>query len=283
MSPQTYGVSDASWLGQPIDARPLFGRELASLLELLRALRPADWNAAAVPGWSVKDIVAHILGDYRGRLGWNTDGFRPAPLPGETLESFVHRVNQEWVDLCAGHRPAELIEAVEAAGAQVVRRFSAADLDVVGLGVSWAGANPAPAWLDIAREFTEYWTHRQQIRHATGHGTDLEPRALATVLDTFMRALPHTMRDTSAPVGTRVRMAVTGPAGGTWSVTAVEGRWSLEAAAGGRPTASVTLDAETAWRLCTRGIEPTTALARARIEGRRVLAEAGCRIVSVVH
>ncbi|MFF0189369.1 maleylpyruvate isomerase family mycothiol-dependent enzyme [Streptomyces sp. NPDC005244] len=283
MSLQTDGVPDASWLGSPIDARPLFQRELASLLELLRALRPADWNAPAVPGWRVKDMVAHLLGDYRGRLGWNTDGFRPARLPGETLEPFIHRVNQEWVDLWTGHRSADLIEGIETAGVQVVRRFSAADLGGVGLGVSWAGANPAPAWLDIARELTEYWTHRQQIRHATGHGTDREPRALATVLDTFMRALPHTMRDTSAATGTQVRMAVAGLAGGTWTATVLEDRWSLEAPPTGRPAASVTLDTETARRLCTRGIEPTTALSRARIEGRCVLAEAICHIVSVVH
>jgi hypothetical protein len=45
----------------------------------------------------------------------------------------------------------------------------------------------------------------------------------------------------------------------------------------------VVLDAETAWRLCTRGIEPAAALARARIDGERRLGEAACRIVSIVY
>ncbi|WP_189716768.1 maleylpyruvate isomerase family mycothiol-dependent enzyme [Streptomyces phaeofaciens] len=283
MSPQTDGVSSTSWLGAPIDARPLFGPELASLLDLLRALRPADWQATAVPGWSVQDLATHILGDFHGRLGWSTDGFRPAFAPGETLESFIHRVNQEWIDLHTGHSPAMLIDAIETAGAQVGRQFAVTDLGTAGLGVSWAGADPAPAWLDIAREFTEYWTHRQQIRHATGRATDPGQRALATVLDAFMRALPHTLRGTSAAIGTQVRMVITGPAGGTWTVTAVEGRWSLAAAPGGQPRASVTLDSETAWRLCTRGIEPSTALAHARVLGERRLAEAVCQIVSIVH
>ncbi|GGN88688.1 hypothetical protein GCM10011579_082630 [Streptomyces albiflavescens] len=283
MSYRTNGVADASWLGTPIDARPLFGPELASLLNLLRALRPTEWKAAAVPGWSVKDLAAHILGDYRGRLGWSTDGFRPAFAVGETLEAFIHRVNQDWIDLHTDHGPAELIDAVEAAGAQVSSNFAAADLRTAGLGVSWAGADPAPRWLDIAREFTEYWTHRQQIRHATGRGTDPEPLALATVLDTFMRALPHTLRGTTAPTGTQVRMVISGSAGGTWTVTAVEDRWSLAAAPNGRPTASVTLDSETAWRLCTRGIEPSTALTDVHIQGERPLAEAMCQIVSIVY
>ncbi|MGW6606103.1 maleylpyruvate isomerase family mycothiol-dependent enzyme [Streptomyces sp. NPDC055036] len=283
MSSQTNGVSDASWLGTPIDARPLFGPEMASLLDLLRALRPAEWNEPAVPGWSVKDLATHVLGDYCGRLGWSTDEFRPAFALGETLEAFIHRVNQDWIDLHTGHSLAELIEALELAGAQVNRQFEAADLGTAGLGVSWAGADPAPTWLDIAREFTEYWTHRQQIRHATGRGTDSEPRALATVLDTFLRALPHTMHGTSADVGAQVRMAISGPAGGIWTVTATEGRWSLAAAPNGRPAASVTLDAETAWLLCTRSIEPSTALTRANIRGERQLAGAVCQIVSIVY
>ncbi|MFE7317811.1 hypothetical protein ACFU7T_32620 [Streptomyces sp. NPDC057555] len=47
--------------------------------------------------------------------------------------------------------------------------------------------------------------------------------------------------------------------------------------------ARVCLDSETAWRLCTRGIEPATALTHAGIEGDRQLAEAVCQIVSIVY
>ncbi|WP_420894738.1 hypothetical protein [Streptomyces noursei] len=45
----------------------------------------------------------------------------------------------------------------------------------------------------------------------------------------------------------------------------------------------VRLKTETAWRLCTRGIQPATTLARARVDGGRDLAEAACRIVSNVY
>lgn len=78
-------------------------------------------------------------------------------------------------------------------------------------------------------------------------------------------------------------MHVDGPAGGTWTVTATEPRWSLAQPGTARPTALVRLDAETAWRLCTRGIQPATALARARIDGDRELAEAACQIVSIIY
>jgi uncharacterized protein (TIGR03083 family) len=204
MSLQPNDVSDRSWLGKPIEARPLFGPELVSLLHLLRGLRRNEWNRAAVPGWTVHDLATHILGDYHGRLGWSTDSHQRAMAAGETLEAFLHRINQVWIDLHTDQSPAELIEALELAGTQVARQFEGTNLDTTGLGVSWAGADPAPKWLDIAREFTECWTHRQQIRHAIGKATDPEPNALRTVLDTFMRALPphasshaRTLRDTT--------------------------------------------------------------------------------------
>jgi uncharacterized protein (TIGR03083 family) len=276
-------MSDLSWLGKPIDARPLFESELASLLDMLRGLSPTEWIKVAVPGWTVHDLAAHILGDYYGRLGLSPDGCQRVAAPGETLEALIHRVNQEWVDVHADDGPAALIDALELAGAEVARQFETADLEAAGVGVSWAGVNPAPGWLDIAREFTEYWTHRQQIRRATGRDTDPEPHAFSTVLDTFMRALPHTLRHTGAPLGTQIQVIVDGPAGGTWIVTATADHWSLAESSSGPPTTSVWLDAETAWRLCTRGIDPSTALARGRIRGERQLAEAACQIVSIVY
>ncbi|MFI0716846.1 hypothetical protein ACH4SK_41005 [Streptomyces inhibens] len=98
-----------------------------------------------------------------------------------------------------------------------------------------------------------------------------------------MRALPHTLRKAAAPVGTQVRVRIDGPAGGTWTVTATGSRWPLAEPDGGRPAAACHLDAETAWRRCTRGIQPATALTRARIDGGHDLAEAVCQIASIVY
>ncbi|MFI6011278.1 maleylpyruvate isomerase family mycothiol-dependent enzyme [Streptomyces sp. NPDC051243] len=274
------------WLGPAIDARPLFAAEHTALIATLRGLAPADWGREAVPGWSVRDVAAHLLGDCYGRLARHRDGHRegPAFAPGEDLTAYIHRINQEWVDAHARVSPAALTDTLELVGDQVARVFERTDPAAPSLGVSWAGVDPAPMWLDTAREFTEYWTHRQQIRHATGRATDPDPGPLAVVLDTFLRALPHTLRDTSASVGTQIQVRVAGPAGGTWAATVTaEGRWSLTEEPLRRPAALVHLDTETAWRLCTRGMQPAVALTLADIEGDRRLAEAACRIVSVVY
>lgn len=280
MSPKANGVSGISWLGDTIDARALFGPELRSLLGTLRDLTPSDWSRPAAGRWTVHDVAAHLLGDYYGRLGHS---YRNGFADGETIEAFIHRTNQEWVELHVDESPASLIDALAAAGNQLAQRFATADLDAAALGVSWAGVDPAPAWLDMAREFTEHWTHRQQIRHAIGRVTDPEPRALAMVLDTFIRALPHTLRHTSAPLGAQVQVIAEGPTGGGWTATATAERWSLAEAPSSRPTAAVRLDTETVWRLCTRNIDPAAALARAHVRGDRRLAEAACQIVSIIY
>ncbi|WP_329600087.1 maleylpyruvate isomerase family mycothiol-dependent enzyme [Streptomyces pseudovenezuelae] len=280
MSSESNGMSRTSWLGNPIDARALFGPELRSLLDTLRGLTASDWSRTAAGHWRVHDVAAHLLGDYYGRLGHD---YRNGFVDGETVEAFIHRTNQEWVELHADDSPASLIDALAAAGTQLTHEFATANLDADALGVSWAGVDPAPAWLDIAREFTEHWTHRQQIRHAIGRNTDPEPRALTVVLDTFMRALPHTLRRTSAPIGAQVQMIAKGTAGGTWAATATADRWSLAEAPSGRPTAAVLLDTETVWRLATRNIDPADALSRAHVQGDRQLAKAACQIVSIIY
>ncbi|NRQ34661.1 maleylpyruvate isomerase family mycothiol-dependent enzyme [Nonomuraea sp. NN258] len=278
-------MTDFSWLGPVIDARDRFAAERAALLGDLRALPPGGWRSPAVPGWSVRDVAAHLLGDDYARLSMQRDGHRDGPpfLPGEGLAAYIHRTNQEWVDACARLSPRALTDTLELTGAAIAELFRTSDPHAPALGVNWAGVDPAPLWLDCAREFTEHWTHRQQIRHATGLGTDPDPAALGLVLDTFMRALPHTLRDTPAEDGVQVRVDVDGPGGGTWTVTAGNGRWSLAPAPAGTPAAVVRLDPETAWLLCTRGIEPETALERAGLEGDERLGAAVCHIVSIVY
>jgi hypothetical protein len=48
------------------------------------------------------------------------------------------------------------------------------------------------------------------------------------------------------------------------------------------PAATVTLDQGTAWRLFTRGIDPTTARGRATLDGNVALGEVALRAVSII-
>ncbi len=95
------------------------------------------------------------------------------------------------------------------------------DLSNLGEVVWWAGIDQAPVWLDLARDFTEDWTHQQQIRDAAHRLGLTAAEFIDPVLDTFLRALPHTYRDVPAV-----------PGGNVW-VTLVDGsrdrNWPLVA------------------------------------------------------
>jgi len=276
-------VTDSSWLGAAIDVRPLFALQLAGFTGLLRRLGPGEWaQPTACPGWDVKDIAAHVLGDHIGRLSRHRDGhLAPPPRDGEPLPAFLDRINSEWVTAARRISARVLTDQLSAFGGQIAAFWQTIDLDALGEPVTWAGPEPAPAWLDAARDFTEYWTHHQQICEATGRPGLTGPDYLGPVLNTFLRALPHTLRSLTAPDGTAIQMTVTGPSGGQWTCTRGPDRWRLSPRPDPGPAAWVELDEDTTWRLCTRGITPERAAEHARI-GDPHLAAAALQIVSII-
>lgn len=273
--------------GPLLDTRALFPRERHALLELLRSLAPDDWSAPTVcPGWDVHDIVGHILNDYLRRISGGRDGHRGAVFENdETLPAYLTRVNGVFAEATRQLSPRVLTDLLAHLGPQLDALWSAAALEgPAGLDVSWAGTDePSPAWLDIAREYTEFWVHQQQIRDAVARPGADGPELLHPVIDTFMRALPHTLRAEDRPDGTSVRFEVTGPAGGTWSALRHSGRWHLSPATPtDHPTAHVTTDQDTFWRLATRGITPTTARAHSVLTGEPALTHTATTLLAVV-
>jgi uncharacterized protein (TIGR03083 family) len=277
-------MTDVSWLGPPIDVRPLFAPQQAVFIDLLRALGTDEWDRPTIcPGWNVKDIAAHVLGDHIGRLSRHRDGYRaPHPRDNEAFPAFIDRINDEWVTAARRISPRMLIDQLSTTANQIVEFWQTVDLDVLDGQVSWAGPEPAPVWLDAARDFTEYWTHHQQICDATGRTGLTEPAYLRPVLDTFLRALPHTLRNLTAPEGTALQVTVTGPSGGEWSCTRGPDRWRLQRQPHPQPAARLELDADTTWRLCTRGITPERAAEHAHIHGDQRVATAALQIVSII-
>jgi uncharacterized protein (TIGR03083 family) len=167
-------------LGLPVDLRPLMARERAALIDLLAELRPDEWTApTACPGWTVRDVAAHLLHDDLRRLSHMRDGHDGGPRRRgeETLAAFINRTNEQWVAAASFLSPGLLVELLTFTAGSVQTMWAEAHLDAPSIGVSWAGVDPAPVWLDAAREYTEAWTHRQQIRDATGRPSSMTKRS----------------------------------------------------------------------------------------------------------
>jgi uncharacterized protein (TIGR03083 family) len=266
-----------------IDAE-LFRAERAALLRLLDDL-PADaWQQpTACAGWSVQDVAAHLLADDLGRLARQRDGYHGwGPLPGEPLAVFIDRQNAEWVQAMRRLSPRIVCTLLRQSGEATAAYFATLDPFALGGAVAWAGPEPAPRWLDLAREYTERWHHQQHIRDAVGHPGLMEPRFLAPVLATFARAFPQTFRAIDAPAGTTVQISISGDSGGEWAVVRDDDRWRLLTGIAPTPAAHVTLDQAIAWRLFTKGMTAADAAQAAKIEGDQHLGRTVLDAVAII-
>lgn len=278
---------DWSWVGPPLDTRPLFPLERAEFVALLRQLDPVDWYRSTVcPGWRVHDVAAHVVHDYLRKLSAARDGGRgPDPLPGEDLPRFLHRVNQEFVEVASRWSPRVLIDLLDHLGSRLDEFWKTLDLRQFGEAVSWAAPDvPAPVWLDVAREYSEYWVHQQQVRDAVGRPGAGTERLTTPVIDTFVRAVPFALRNTFAASGTCLEIQVTGPGRGTWTVLRRSAIWTVDRGAPARRAdALIRLSSDCLWRVATRGITVRDARTRTTISGEQALGTAALNLVAVIR
>ena len=139
-------------------------------------------------------------------------------------------------------------------------------------GVSWAGEQTSEGWFDVGREFTELWHHQEQIRLAVGAPSLRDPWFLHAVIEIAVRGLPHAYRAVDARAGDSVVIAVSGPAGGVWTLVRSADRWTIHAGEPPNAVARAQLSDEAAWRLLFNGLKGDAARSAMNIEGQADLA-----------
>lgn len=270
----------------PVLVADRFPALLNALLDLLRGLEVTDWNRRTVAAnWTVQDVALHLLGDDITILSDWRDQFA---VPGasianwDELVSWINSRNEQWVTWTRHISPNLICDLLRFTGDQVSAFFGSLDVNAFGGVVSWAGSDPAPVWLVLAREFTERWHHQQHIRDAVGKPLLADPYYLAPVLAAFVRALPRTYSHVDAREGTCVTLTISGISGGSWSVRREEGMWKLYAGKPPAPEAQVVLPEDAAWRLFTKGISKEMAQSQAIVQGDKVMGEQMLQMVSII-
>lgn len=271
---------------EPILVAERFPALLDALLALLESLPDDDWSRpTALPGWSVKDVVQHLLGDEMNILSGKRDRFsesRGAIIDWETLVAFINERNRVWVEATRRLSPRLLRELLRFTGEQANAFFQSLDPFQMGGPVNWVGPEPAPVWLDVAREFTERWHHQQHLREAVGRPGALEPYFLQPVLAAFVRALPRAYADVAAREGTAVMLEIHGPSGDAWTVLRERDGWQLFSGKPERADAQIVMGEDTAWRLFTKGIGPVEAREKAALRGDLALAERALQAIAII-
>jgi uncharacterized protein (TIGR03083 family) len=272
---------------EPIYVVDLFPILDSKLLELLRSLTRDQWSLNATPNWTVHDVAAHLLdGSSLRRLSLARDRYWGAPFDGDSyqdLVNFLNGLNTDWVKAFRRVSPRVLIDLLDVSNRQVAEYFRSLDPHhPAPFPVSWAGEAQSENWFDIAREYTERWHHQQQIRDAVGQNGIMSRELYFPVLDTFMRVLPHTYRNVTAPSGHTVAIHVSGEAGGSWFLCRQAGNWELSRSRPGEIQAEVTIPCAVAWKLFTKGLSAEVARQQLRTSGQRTLTEPMFQTIAIM-
>lgn len=276
----------------PILVAPLLSEVCNELHALLRTLTPEDWHRLTVSSRrQVRDIASHLLDGSLRRLSMQRDRYTPTPRPGETqapepILDFLNRLNADWEQATRRLSPTVLIALLELADRQFAEFMSS--LDPYGpaiFPVAWAGEGASLNWFDVARDYTEKWHHTQQIFDAVGRDSTIMNRRLYyPCLETFLRALPFTFRDVTAPEGAAVTVKITGEAGGLWRIAQQGAAWSFAEDSGPSSTV-VTIPQADAWKMFTKrrsAAETLAAFPKIQVQGDQQLGRTVLEMVSVM-
>src|SRR6187401_289584 len=109
----------------PLDVTPFLGPERGELLAVLDELGPAEWAAPTeCPGWTVKDLALHVLGDDLSLLSRQRDRSANGVLlfahehPGLTFMELLDGFNEQWVIGARFFSTAIVVDLLERTGEQ---------------------------------------------------------------------------------------------------------------------------------------------------------------------
>jgi uncharacterized protein (TIGR03083 family) len=261
----------------PIYTAALFAPLHDELIRLLRGLDDADWNRQTVaPAWRVRDVVGHMLDVHLRKLSGGRDGYRfarPASPSFADITAFINGLNAGGVRYSTRLSPRVMTDVLEVAGPWVADfAVSLAPDEPAYISVLWAGEEQSANWMDIGREYTEFWHHQMQIRDAVGAVPLLQRRWLHPLLDLSVRALPRAYASVTAPSGTAIVFEVAGDETYEWTLMRAEAGWKVWRGRHAEPATAITTDADTAWKILYNALPGDRASQRVTIAGNASLA-----------
>lgn len=271
----------------PIDVIDLIPILDKKLLELLKSLKPKEWqNQTIAKLWNTKDVVAHLVdGNIRmlSILRDNYFGEQPEANTYQDLVSFLNRLNADWVKAMKRVSPQMLICLLEITNQpyhDYLKSLNPFDKSVLTVG--WVGELESKNWMEIARQYTEKWLHQQQIREAVNRPGLMTPELYYPFIDIFMLALPYTYRSISADNGSIVKVTIPTDIGGTWYLLRSDDTWVLMKNLTEVPTTEIIIDPDVSWKLFSKSLQPAQIKEHVKIYGDEKLGATVLTMLSVM-
>ncbi|WP_031527101.1 maleylpyruvate isomerase N-terminal domain-containing protein [Dyadobacter crusticola] len=270
-----------------IETAHLFPLLDQKLIELLKSLPAAEWDKPTVAKlWSVKDVAAHLLDGNLRVISHMRDGHLSPPdreINSYTdLVAYLNQFNADFIKSSKRLSYQLITELLEITGKQYSEIMAAQDPDIDAVfSVAWAGEQTSKNWFHIAREYTEKWHHQQQIRHATGRPGILTKELFLPFIETLLRGLPHTYRNTEAPFGTTVKITITLEEPFSWYLRKGES-WEITDEVTEGEAATIVIPADTAWQLFTKALSPAEARRTIKLTGHEQLAAVTLNLIAIM-
>ncbi|MEZ5170346.1 MAG: maleylpyruvate isomerase family mycothiol-dependent enzyme [Acidimicrobiia bacterium] len=242
----------------------LLASEFVALDALCGELDPGDWDRPTdLPGWSVRDNVAHVIGTERMLLGHEVPELPRGDYPHVT--SALGEFNEAWVEAYRSHTGDEVLAAyrdVVGERLDALRAMSAEDFDRPGF--TPVGEAPYRVFMRI-RAF-DIWMHEQDIRRAVGCPGSLDGPNADDAVDWLLRSAPMVVgKRAGASDGSSVVLELTGGVPRTVAI-GVDGRAAVLDSVPEDPTARLTMASEVYCRLAGGRMTAADALADGLVE-----------------
>ncbi|MFB7653803.1 MULTISPECIES: maleylpyruvate isomerase family mycothiol-dependent enzyme [unclassified Streptomyces] len=257
---------------------------IEAISELVQPLAEAEWNRRTpCPGWSVRDIVSHVLGLDSEMLG--------DPRPIHTLPRDLFHVTNDHqrytemqVDVRRHHTAPEMTSELEY---MIIRRNRQLRNESRDPGTKVRGPLSTELTLEesMRRHAFDVWAHEQDLRTALGRPGNLDSPGAHVARDVLLDELPAVVAERAdAPRSSAVVFDVHGPVEFLRTIRVdIQGRGTLETAPALGPAATLTLDWETYFRLACGRVTLQAAADRIKTEGDQDLTEAILRHFTVTQ
>jgi uncharacterized protein (TIGR03083 family) len=246
-----------------------------AISELVQPLVEGEWNRRTpCPGWSVRDIVSHVIGMDCEMLG--------DPRPIHTLPRDLYHVSNEHqrymemqVDVRRHHTAPEMTSELEYT---IIRRNRQLRNESREPDAKVRGPLGAEITLEQSMRYRAFdvWVHEQDLRTALGRPGNLDSPGAYIVRDELLAVLPKVVaKEAGAPANSAVVFDVHGPVDFLRTVRVDdEGNGTIDGAPSLGPAATLTLDWETYFRLACGRVTVDAVADRIKTEGDPELAAA---------
>ncbi|WP_030621567.1 maleylpyruvate isomerase family mycothiol-dependent enzyme [Streptomyces sclerotialus] len=248
---------------------------IEAISELVTPLVEGEWNRATeCPGWSVRDVVSHLIGLDCEALG--------DPRPIHSLPRDLYHVRSEFarymemqVDVRRHHTGPEMTAELEYT---IIRRSRQLRNETREPDTVVRGPQGKEQTLEHALKVRAFdtWVHEQDIRRALGQPGNLDSPGAHVTRDFLIPALAKVVAEgAGAPAGSAVVVDVSGPVEFMRTVRVdAEGNGSVDGSVSLGPAATLTTDWETYVRLACGRVRPAAVAGQIKIEGDQELAGA---------